>query len=115
MDDHLDRPGFKLRVRHALGSCLNRSPDAQYIFASEVMGLLVNGGLAFRIENNLGDPLAIPQINKNDAAVVPSPLDPAHEYHFSANIFRTQLIAMVSSSHISQFISHATSPLFIRY
>src|SRR6056297_1302908 len=115
MDDHLDRPGFKLRVRHALGSCLNRSPDAQYIFASEVMGLLVNGGLAFRIENNLSDPLAIPQINKNDPAMVPSSLDPAHEHHLTANIFRIQLVAVVRASHIAQFISHATSPLFIRY
>jgi hypothetical protein len=40
-----------------------------------------------RVENNLGDTFSIPQIDENQAAVVPSPVDPTGQSNFRANIF----------------------------
>jgi len=61
----------------------------------------VTGLIDLGIENHLGDARAVPQIHENHATVVPPAQNPAHQYDFFSNIFRAQLTATVSSSHVS--------------
>jgi stress-induced morphogen len=66
------------------------------------MGLFMDGLIDRRVEDHLGQAFAIPQINKNNPAVIPSTQDPAHQNHFRADIISTEFTTAVSSSHISQ-------------
>ena len=50
------------------------------------MALVVGLGKPFRIQDNLCQALAIAQINKDDAAVVPAALHPAHQVDCLADI-----------------------------
>jgi hypothetical protein len=65
------------------------------------MGFDMHGLVNLRIEYDLGDALAIAQIDKNDPAVIPPAQNPAHQHHFFANICGAQLTTAVGSSHIS--------------
>jgi hypothetical protein len=40
---------------------------------------LVRGGVYLRVEDNLGDAVAVPQVNENEAAVIPAFAGPADE------------------------------------
>ena len=41
-------------------------------------------GIDLRVEDHLGQPLAVPEVHKDEAAVVTPALHPAHEHHFDA-------------------------------
>jgi hypothetical protein len=52
------------------------------------MRLLMDGRADFRIENDLDQTLPVSQINKDDAAVIPASLHPAHQDNSLAGIGR---------------------------
>ena len=53
----------------------------------------------FRAKHHLRQPLAIAQIDENDAAMIASDCDPTSEFHFAADIGFAQLAAIVGSIH----------------
>jgi len=57
-----------------------------------------------RVENHLGDSLAIPQVDANNAPVVPPTLNPPHQHDFLADLIGRQVTTMMGATHISEFI-----------
>jgi|SRR6056297_70357 len=114
MDDHFNGAGFKIRIGHPLRPGLHRSPDTQHVFAAYIMGLPMDSRITLRIKNDLAEAFTIPQINKYNAAVIPSSLDPSHQDDFPADIFRTQLIAVMGPSQITEWICHEISPFYFQ-
>jgi hypothetical protein len=68
------------------------------------MGLFVNLGADLGVENNLRDSFSVSQVNKDHPAVIPPPLYPPHQHHFSADIVCTEFTAGMGPSHISKLI-----------
>jgi hypothetical protein len=66
------------------------------------MGFGMHGFVNLGVEDDLGDALAIPQIHKYNAAVIPAAQNPAHQYHFISDILSTELTTVVSPPHVSQ-------------
>jgi hypothetical protein len=56
------------------------------------------------IEHDLGDTFAIPKIHEYHPAMIPAPMDPAHQNHFLTDVICTQFPAMMRSAHITQLI-----------
>ena len=98
---HLDGAGGKIRIDHAFGSVPNLAADSQHVLAADGLGLVVRLGSQFGVEHDLGDPLAIAQVDENDAPVVPPPQHPAHENHLAAHIRSAELPAGMGPAHIS--------------
>jgi hypothetical protein len=65
-------------------------------------------GIAFGLEDYLGKPMLIPQIDKDDTTMVPAALNPSHQHHFLADIVGAQFTIVMGSAHISQQISHCS-------
>ena len=51
------------------------------------MGLLVNRLVVFRVKDDLGQTLAVTQIDKDHTAMIPAALDPSHEHDLCTHIF----------------------------
>jgi hypothetical protein len=58
------------------------------------------------VKHHLGEPLPVPQVDENDAAVIPSALHPAHQDDFTPDVRSPQRFAVMGPAHVSQYISH---------
>jgi hypothetical protein len=58
----------------------------------------------FRTENNLGQTLAVSQVNKNKTAVVASVLNPSHEAHMLPVVATAQNAASVAAAPAVQIL-----------
>ena len=61
------------------------------------MRLLCHLCIFFRSKDDLRETFAIAQINKHDAAMIPSHRDPAGQFDLTANVGFTQFVAMMSA------------------
>ena len=68
------------------------------------MGLGVHSRVLFGIEDDLGKALSVAQVNKNNAAMVPPALYPAHQDDLFSDIFGAQFTAVVGPSHFSKHV-----------
>jgi hypothetical protein len=78
--------------------------NANHIFTSNGMGFFMDLGADFGVENNLCNSFPVAQVHENHSAVIPSALDPTHEYHFRTNIICSKFTAGMGFSHISKFV-----------
>ncbi len=67
-------------------------------------------GIGFRVEDHLGQPLPVPEVHKDEAAVVPPALDPAHEHHLSAVSRSPELITGMTAGQTFKRIKHVVFP-----
>jgi hypothetical protein len=65
------------------------------------MGIDVGIRRNLRAEDNLGQTVAIAQINKNKASVVPSVLNPAHEAYTLSDVAAGESAATVAAAPVS--------------
>jgi hypothetical protein len=55
-----------------------------------------------RVENNLGQPPPVPQINKDETAMVTPAKDPTHEKDLFTDILFSQIVAMMGTLPIAK-------------
>ena len=80
----LDLPGGQIRVDHLRRPEVHQAPHRDDVLIPEHPGLDVGIGIDLRVEDHLGQPLPVPEVHEDEAAVVPPTLHPAHEHHFHA-------------------------------
>ena len=61
---------------------LTLPPYTDDVFATDDMGLCMNGRADFRVEDNLSETIFVAQVNENDPAMISSALYPSHQDHF---------------------------------
>jgi hypothetical protein len=54
-----------------------------------------------RVKYDLGDPLPVPEIDEDHTAVIPAPMDPAHQHDFLVYIAGIEFPAMMRSAHVA--------------
>src|SRR5262249_60014191 len=90
----LDLPGLHLGV-HVGSPAGDLAPDADAPLQPEAPRQLVRLGVDVRLEDHLGQPVAIAEIDEHCAAVVAAILDPAEEDHRLSDIPGGELAAGV--------------------
>ena len=55
--------------------------------------------MEIRIEDDLGEAVAVPQVDENDAPVVAPPMDPAAQSHGLVDMLSSQFVASVGAVH----------------
>jgi hypothetical protein len=86
----LDRPGRQVRVDGALRARGDRPGHLQHVLAAHLRGDGVRRGGARRVEDDLGQPVAVAQVHEDQPAVVAPPADPALERDLAADVGGTQ-------------------------
>ena len=59
------------------------------------MCFFMHFGINLRVKYNLGDPPAVAQVNKNDAAMITTPENPAHEYDLLAKVVGAEFVTVM--------------------
>ena len=78
-DHHLYVPGAHIGVAHAFRPGAHITPGGQHILGAQHMRPGVRLGRGLGAENNLGQPFPVAQVHKDQPAVIPAELHPAHE------------------------------------
>ena len=89
----LDLAGGQVRVDHLRRPGIHQAPHGQDEFIPQHPGLDVGVGVDLGVEDHLGEAVPVPQVHKDEAAVVPPALHPAHEHHFLAGVRQAQVPA----------------------
>ncbi len=90
-DHDFDLPGLEVGIGHAFWTRTHLALDGNDVFKAENAGALVGLGREVGREDDLGQSLAVPEIDENQAAVVAAELHPAHEADFAALVGHGQL------------------------
>jgi len=85
-NDDFHLPGGKRRILHARRPSAHSAFHGQNVLAADFVRFSMDGFPRFGIKNNLNDALAIPEIDKNDAAVIAPPVHPSHQNDLPAFI-----------------------------
>jgi hypothetical protein len=56
------------------------------------------------IKYDLGDAFPVAKINEYDTAVIPAPMNPAHQNNFLVDVIYTKLPAVMGSAHVTKLI-----------
>ena len=78
-DDYLNFTGRQVRVGVTLRAGRDLASNFKYVFCAQIVGHLLT-------DDYLGNTAGITQVNKGDAAVVTTTIDPAGERYGSANV-----------------------------
>ncbi len=105
-DDHLggqdlDVPRGQLRIFKAIGPQMDRARDLHDIFIATLGRGRVGFGGRLRIDGHLGNTISIPQIQKDQTAMVTSPVHPPGQGHRLALVLNPQFPAVVGFQHRS--------------
>ena len=106
----LDLPGGQIRVEHLRRPEVHQAPHRDDVLIPEHPGLDVGVGIGFRVEDHLGQPLPVPEVHKDEAAVVAPALDPAHEHHLGAVGRSPQITAGMAAGQTFKRIKHVVFP-----
>ena len=74
--------------------------DLDHIFVPERMGNGRELSIFFRAENDLGQSLAIAQIDENNAAVIAPDMNPTRKFGDAADVRGAQFVAMMCPVHV---------------
>ncbi len=88
-------------VGRALG---HRAFHRDDILGAQHLAFCVHGLAGVGVKHNLRHPIAIPQVNEEDAAQIPPPVDPSHQQGALAGVRNAQLAATVRAAKIAQEI-----------
>ena len=92
-----------LFILHPLRPGLDLSMDGQHPLSAEFLAQLMDLGINFRIEDDLGDSLAVSEIDKDQSTMIAPRGDPAHEDDFFADVAFRERAAGVCPLHAGQF------------
>jgi len=100
--DHFNFPRCQLGIGHTVRAGPHSAPNGNDEFAAQGMSTLVGLRLILGIKHHLGEPLAIPQIDKDQAAVVAAAQHPAHEGDGCPEVAVPQAVIRVALAPVSQ-------------
>ena len=89
-DDDLDGSGCELWILRSFETRGHLATDRDHVFRAEGMGRGGGIGMEFGTENDLGDAVAIAQIDEDHAAMVASGGNPPAEGYIASDIGRAQ-------------------------
>ena len=75
----LDFAGGQFGIDHAFGAGFDLALDGDDVFAAQLIGFLVRSEIVLGVEYDLGDAIAVAEVDKDHAAVVAPAPDPAHQ------------------------------------
>jgi hypothetical protein len=96
LDQHLDLAGREARVDGPLRAPLDQPADGEDELGPDAADRRVGGGVRGRVEDELGDPLAVPEVDEDQAAVIAPAVRPAHEGGRPPGIRRAERPARVA-------------------
>ena len=99
MCPHLDAAGGQLAVHHLGRPLAHRALDPDHPLAAAGLGEAPRLGAILGIKQDLGQPVAVAQVNEDDAAVVAHGVHPAAEGHALADVGGPEFAAGVGSHH----------------
>ena len=91
-DGDLDRAGCELRVLRAVGPAPHASAHPHDELAAQGFGNFERCGVS-RIERDLGETVAVAQIDEDQPAVVPAPVNPAGKLDVTVDVVRAVIEA----------------------
>jgi hypothetical protein len=80
-------------------ACGDSAFHRNHVLAAQSVRCSSDGGILLRPEDDLGQPLAIAQIDKDDPSVIPARIDPAGKRHALADLLLAQAVAMGRPIH----------------
>ena len=95
----LDFSGGHVRVDRALRPLAHLPAHREHVFSPKALGLGKRVRIA-GVENHLQQPLAIPQVDENDAAVIAPPMHPAGDGDLLADMGAAHQTAVVAAHGI---------------
>ena len=91
---------FKIRVHSTFGAGGNSAFNSDNILISNRMCLSVEFSTYLRIQHNLRFSFTIPEVYEDEAAMVPSFMNPSHKDHFGVYILLRKDTATMSSLEV---------------
>ncbi len=80
-------------------------------FIADGFRLAVCFRVAVRVEGQLADAGAVAQIDENQAAVITTPVDPAHQADLLADVLFTQITTIMGSFPVTEYIAQGNNSL----
>ena len=96
---NFDLASLHFGVDKSLGSCQNLSGNLNDVFVMERLNELEEIVIGGRVKDRLSLPVAIAQIDKEDAAVVARRIHPSRDRHDLAHVVAAQFAAGICSIH----------------
>src|SRR5690606_2118324 len=81
---HLDLAGLQIRIDQLRIAPAHLAPDSDHELGADILGLAVGAGVPLGIEDDLRHPLPIPEIDEHELSMVPAPVHPSRQRHFTA-------------------------------
>src|SRR3990172_5451063 len=106
---HLHLAGLQVHILGPGRAAANLARHGDHILRPHPPGGLVGVRAVLGPKEDLHDPLAVPEVHKDEAPVIPPPVDPAHQRDGLADLFRRHLSAIIASPHAS-FCCARSSP-----
>lgn len=75
----------------------DRAPDAGDIFVAQLAGVRLKKGAGVGLEDDLGDAIAVAQVDEEQAAEISPGVDPAVQDNLLSNVLDGQVTARMSS------------------
>ena len=107
---HLDLPRGESGVHRVGGALGNLSDDREDVLRTHFVGRGMSRLGDLRTRHDLADPLAVAQINEDDAPEVPACGRPPHEGHRLPHVLGPQDPAVVCADEVALALSHSSSP-----
>src|SRR5207253_1296696 len=112
VSQYLDRTRREVRI---LGTLRPRRHDPAHrhdVLAAKRMGILMHRRVSLRIEDDLRDPKSIPEIDKNEAAMIAPALHPSHQMDTLADLGTPKLATRMSSRRHDASLSRLAATVF---
>ncbi len=101
-DHDLDVAGDHVGVVHSLGPLADAAADGQHVLGAQNVGAGVGLCVLRRAEHDLGQALAVAQVDEDEPAVVAPELHPAHEADLGVDVFLAEGAAVVGTSPVAE-------------
>ena len=113
LGDNLDFAGGNGGIDGIGGTQLDQALDGDHVFGGEQFGLGVNLGGRVGVENDLGDPIAVAEVDEVDAAQIAPAVHPAHQKRAFTRVGGAEFPAGVGAAEVAQkierYLCHAFS------
>ncbi len=100
-DHQFDFAGGDIGIDGVGIAALDRADGGDHELVAQRFRFLVNGGVQFVVEHDLGHAGAVAQVDEDDLAKVAAPVAPSHEHNFFAGIGEPKGSAHMSSSEVA--------------
>jgi hypothetical protein len=102
---HLDLARGELRVDRLGGAPLDAAEDGDDVLGPDAAGDLEDAART-GARHDLGEPVAVAQVEEDERPEIPHPVDPAEEHDVAPDILRPERAARVGPAQIAQRLPH---------